>query len=268
MSRSLILAAAVVLMFPLAANAHKVWLLPSATVVSGSEPLVTVDAAISNDLFYFNHHALQLDALVITAPDGSHVEAENKASGKYRSVFDVPVPQKGTYKIAVARKGAFASWEENGERKRWRGKAEDIAANIPAGAANVQVNESISRIETFVTNGSPTTRVFETEGKGIELVPVTHPNDLFSGEKAKFRFLVDGKPLAGLKIEIVRGGTRYRDSQDELHVETDANGEIEVSLAEPGMYWLETTTSDNKTTVAQAGRRTLSYVATLEVLPK
>ena len=48
------------------AQAHRQWMLPSATSLSGTESWVTVDAAISNDLFYFEHHPLQLDNLVVT----------------------------------------------------------------------------------------------------------------------------------------------------------------------------------------------------------
>ena len=53
---------------PLAAHAHHQWLLPSATVLSGNDPWVTVDAAVSNDLFYFEHVPLRLDNLVVGGP--------------------------------------------------------------------------------------------------------------------------------------------------------------------------------------------------------
>ncbi|WP_258079450.1 DUF4198 domain-containing protein, partial [Xanthomonas arboricola] len=43
------------------------------------------------------------------------------------------------------------------------------------------VSQSFNRVETFVTRGAPTTTVFKPAGKGIELVPVTHPNDLVAG---------------------------------------------------------------------------------------
>ena len=68
----LMLAAGVALMLAAAsaAQAHNVWLLPSSTVLSKSE-WITVDAAVSNDLFFFNHVPLGLDNLVVTAPDGS-----------------------------------------------------------------------------------------------------------------------------------------------------------------------------------------------------
>ena len=45
---------------PLGAQAHRVWMLPSATVLSGDDVWVTVDAAVSNDLFYFEHFPLQI----------------------------------------------------------------------------------------------------------------------------------------------------------------------------------------------------------------
>ena len=259
---------ALVLAFPLVAQAHKAWLLPSQTTFSGNDSLVTVDAAISNDLFYFNHHAMALDNLEVTGPDGKAIEAENKAKLRYRSVFDVALPQQGTYRIAVRNGGLFASWEQNGERQRFRGTAEDFKTKVPADAQNLTVSESLGRNETFVTNGAPTKKALEPSNKGIELVPITHPNDLYAGGEGRFRFLIDGQPAAGLKVEIVRGATRYRDSLDEIEVTTDDKGEISVKWSEPGMYWMETTTTDDKTSTPLAKQRRLSYTATVEVLPQ
>ncbi|MFT4251420.1 MAG: DUF4198 domain-containing protein, partial [Caulobacter sp.] len=53
---------------PLAAHAHRGWLVPSATVLSGDGAWVTVDAAVSNELFYPDHRPMRLDAVVITTP--------------------------------------------------------------------------------------------------------------------------------------------------------------------------------------------------------
>src|SRR5690606_27864212 len=120
---------------PLTAHAHKAWLLPSATVVSGDTPWVSVDGAISNNLYYPDHFPMRLESLVITAPDGSRVAAQNPHTGKYRSVFDVELGQSGTYRIATVNAGLFASWEENGQPKRWRGSAEAFDKEVPKEAA-------------------------------------------------------------------------------------------------------------------------------------
>lgn len=268
MKRSLTLALAIASVFPLSALAHKTWLLPSQTVIAGNSPWITVDAAVSNDLFYFNHVPLRTEGLVITAPDGSRVEAQNLATGKYRTVFDVELKQPGTYRIATVNSGLFGSWEENGKPKRWRGTPATFATEVPKDAKNLQVSQSLGRVETFVTNGSPNDTALKTTGQGLELVPITHPNDLFAGEQAKFKLLLDGKPAVGLEFEITRGGTRYRNAQEEIKVTTDANGEFSVTWPEAGMYWMETATQDAKTSLPQAKQRRLSYVATLEVLPQ
>ena len=268
MKRTLTLSLALAALLPLSAMAHKAWLMPSETVLAGADSWVTVDAAVSNDLFYFNHNPLPLERLAITAPDGSKVEAQNGAAGKYRSVFDVELKQAGTYRIAMVNAGLSASWEEDGKPKRWRGTVEKFAAEVPQDAKDLKVSQSVGRVETFVTNGAPNHTALKPTGEGIELVPVTHPNDLFAGEEAKFKLQIDGKPAAGLELEIVRGGTRYRNAQDEIKVKTDADGAFSVTWPEAGMYWLETTTEDDKTSLPQAKQRRLSYVATLEVLPQ
>jgi uncharacterized GH25 family protein len=267
MKRIALVGLSLVSLLPLAGHAHKAWLLPSATV-STVDQWITVDAAVSNDLFYFNHVPLRTDGLVITAPDGSVAKPENQATGKYRTTFDLHLAKNGTYKLANVNRGLFANYDEDGKPKRWRGTAATFATEVPANAKNLRVSESAGRVETFVTAGKPTTEALRPTNVGIELVPVTHPNDLYAGEAAKFRFVVDGKPAAGLDVEIVSGGTRYRDRQNEIKLKTDANGELNVTWPQPGMYWLETTLADNKTSVKQAKERRLSYVATFEVLPQ
>jgi len=256
------------LLLPLAAQAHKMWMVPSATVISGDDAWVTVDAAVSNDLYYPDHFPAQLDQLVITAPDGSRVKPENAATGKYRSTFDLAVPQKGTYRLALVNQGLFANYELDGQKKRWRGKPDELKGAIPANAKNVQVSEMASRVETFVTQGAPGGGALKPTGKGLELVPVSQPNDLMSGEKATFQLLLDGKPAPGVKVVAINGATRYRNAQDEMSTTTDKDGRFGFTWPAAGMYWVNASTEDGHTSVKEAKRRRLAYTATLEVLPQ
>ncbi|WP_434034347.1 DUF4198 domain-containing protein [Cupriavidus sp. a3] len=253
---------------PLAAHAHRQWLLPSATVLSGNDSWVTVDAAVSNDLFYFEHVPLRLDNLQVTAPDGSAVKAENAATGKYRSTFDVHLTQPGTYRVAVVNQGLFASYKVDGQAKRWRGSAENFAREVPANAQELTVTQAEGRVESFVTAGKPSDKGLRTTGRGLELAPITHPNDLVAGDTASFRLLLDGKPAANLKVEVVPGGIRYRDKLQELSVTTDADGKFSVKWPAPGMYWMEAEVRDDKATFKQAKSRRATYAVTVEVLPQ
>lgn len=280
-------AAVLAVLLPLTAQAHKAFFVPSSTVLTESDHKITVDAAVSNDLFYFNHAPMRLDDLQITAPDGSAVTPENPTTGAFRSVFDVPLMQAGTYKIASVSNGMFANWQgEDGKPRRWRGSADAFKTEVPANAKNLRVTEMANRVETFVTVGKPSVGVFKTTGVGLELVPVTHPNDLFSGEKATFKLLLDGKPAAALDVTAIPGNTRYRDQQDEIHATTGADGTFEITWPQPGMYWLnaslgggregpgdkgadekEQKPSKKKAATPAPRPRRVGYSATLEVLP-
>jgi uncharacterized GH25 family protein len=256
------------LSLPFGAQAHKMWMVPSATVLSSDDAWVTVDAAISNDLYYPDHFPAQLDTLVITAPDGSTVKPENASTGKYRSTFDLPLPKKGTYRLALVNRSLMAAYELNGEKKRWRGSAADFHKAIPAGAKDIQVSESNTRVETYVTQGTPSTDALKSSNMGLELVPVTHPNDLVAGEAARFRLLVDGEPAAGLKVVAIPGATRYRNGQDEIDTTTDKHGNFSFTWPKAGMYWINASTQDDKTGIKEAKQRRLAYTATMEVMPQ
>jgi uncharacterized GH25 family protein len=227
---------AAALALPMTASAHRGWIAPSATVLSG-DVWVTFDAAISNELFYPDHNPMRLDGLIVTAPDGSVDKIQNGATGKYRSTFDVALSKPGTWKIGSASQSVMASYTENGEVKRFRGSPEDFAKQVPAGAADLKTVKSFNRNEVFVTRDKPTTEVFKPTGKGLELVPVTHPNDLVAGEAASFKFLLDGKPAADLEVTIAEGGSRYSPRPD-MKVKTGADGVLKFTLPEAGMYWI------------------------------
>jgi uncharacterized GH25 family protein len=137
---------------------------------------------------------------------------------------------------------------------------------IPANATDLNLTESQSRNEFFVTAGSPTDTVLRPTNKGLEMVPVTHPTDLVSNEPGKFRFLLDGKPAAGLKVTVIPGGQRYRDGEQAQELTTDAEGAITVNWPLAGFYWMNASLSDDKPSAAKATRRRTSYTATLEVV--
>jgi len=277
-------ALALAICLPLSAQAHRAWMLPSATVLSGEDPWITVDAAVSNDLFYFEHFPLRLQGignldqsaagmrprpaaqLQVIAPDGTPVQPENGSIGRYRSTFDVHLTQKGTYKLAIVNSGLLARWKENGETRRWMGNAEAFAKEVPAKAEDLSVSQTSNRMEVFATLGAPTKTVLETTGQGLELAPVTHPNDLYAGEAAEFVFLLDGKPAADVEISVIPGGNRYRDELGEIKATTDAAGKVSITWPEAGMYWLEAELTTDKGVSKPASQRRASYSATLEVL--
>ena len=259
------LVAATLALAALSAQAHDLWFKPSSTVLSKSD-WVTIDAAVSNDVFFFNHRPLGLENVKVTGPNGEAVEMKNAHKGELRSVFDFKPEKPGTYRVTMLMNGVMGGYKDaNGQPKRVRGSAEEIAKQIPVDAKEVHITENVRRMETFVSVGKPSALVLT--GKGLELKPVTHPNDLVASEEATFEFQLDGKPAADLDVELVADGIRYRDGVEPIKLKTDANGVLKVKFPRAGLFWLSAGAKDNKTTVAKATERRLGYVATLEVLP-
>ena len=263
----------------LSAHARRPWLLPSATLVEGAAPVVSVDAAISEDLFEFDSFPLMLDALRVTAPDGSAVATDARTEAKRRVTFDVKLAQKGTYRIAGVTDTAMASWKVGGETKRWRGAPAALAKEVPADAQDLQVSRQLARAETFVTNETPGALPASVAGDGLELLPLSNPTDLSVGDATRFRMLLDGKPYAGADVTVIRGGNRYRYKMGEIALKTDAAGEFSVAWPEAGRYWLGVNHGGRPPggpgaapaasgSAPSGGARRESYSATFEVLPK
>jgi uncharacterized GH25 family protein len=299
---ALIAAAAVAAALSTPAMAHRQWLLPSTTTLAGTSEYVTVDAAVSNDLFYADHVAIDPAQVKVWAPDGSEGQIENPAKGRYRGTFDVKIDKPGTWVIGMERSGVGGTFKVGAETWRvgmMRGrpmgapgaggpgaprpagappaggpggpggapmKSVATVAEIPANATDVKLTENVSRNMIFVTADAPTKTAFAPKGKGLEFDPITHPSELVQDEEAQFRFLVDGKPAAGVKVTVVPGGKKYRSAEEAQELTTGADGVLKVNWPVAGMYWLNATLSDNKPGEPRASERRMSFTTTLEVV--
>lgn len=300
-TRHFLIASALIATLAAPAAAHRQWLLPSQTVLSTTGQMVTVDAASSTNPFLADHNAMPADSIQVWAPDGSMGKVENAARGRYRSTFDVAIDKPGTWKIGSAASMMSGTFKLNGEdwavgRRRGPPPAPGTAASagspppmapgagapgrpqvdpsrmvatvaeIPAGASDFDLTETVRSNQFFVTAGAPTDTVFQPTGKALEMVPVTHPSELVSDEPGKFRFLIDGKPAAGITVEVVPGGQRFRDAEHAQELTTDAEGVATVSWPIAGFYWLSAEAEDAKASDSRAAKRRMAYVATFEVL--
>lgn len=307
MSRAMaLMVGASALTLPHAAQAHRQWLLPIATTFSDEDPWASVDAAVSNDLFFPDHFPMQLAQIKVTAPDGTPGTIEHGVTGRYRSTFDVHLTKPGTWRIGTEGVNVMGSFKVDGVEKRvgrrpgpppgmmvpgaapggagrgpggeMRGpggeargpggpQVETVALDaIPANATDLKLTESISRNEIFVTRGATSTDIFKPTGKGLEFAPITHPDDLVANEPGKFRFLIDGQPAKGLKLTVIPGGKRYRNAEGGFEVLTDADGVATVKWPGAGMYWMTVSASDAKPSTPRATERRMTYTATVEVM--
>ncbi len=77
-------------------HAHRVWLKPSTTAVSGDSEWITFDAAVANGIFHPDHFAYPVERLTAVSPTGEPVALQNQQKLRYRSVFDIELTESGT----------------------------------------------------------------------------------------------------------------------------------------------------------------------------
>jgi len=251
------------------AYAHRQWLLPSSTVLSSQNEWITVDAAVSNDLFFANYVALPAEGYRVLTPTGDSIEPTDINRGKIRTTFDVLIEEEGTYRIQSVRDLFFARWMENDEPQRWRGSEAALVASGILTKPEVSVGRNRGIVETIVTSGNPSEAVFALQGEGLEFIPLSHPNDLYAEESVRFGFAFNGEPIEDLLVMIVRGDDRFRDEPGMVELTTDAEGVVELVFDIPGRYWLNTTTRRSGGDLQGVPLDlSYSYTLTFEVLPQ
>lgn len=254
------------------ASAHRPWMVPTSTLVEKDDAWVTIDGAVSDGLFDVDHVPLRMNGLTVTAPDGKTAPAPESVMGKMRSSVDIRLPQDGTYRIALVSNNVMGSYKLGNETKRFRGSEADFAKQVPAGASEVRKTITNQRIETFVSARKTSEGALKPTNVGLEMVPLTHPNDLRAGETMRVRFLLDGKPLPNLGFSMVPGGVRYRGTVGEIRHTTDARGEASFTLPAPNMYWVNAVYPPAPAKGAPPPdapeTRRYAYTASLEILPE
>ena len=285
MKRILLAATAMIVASP--ALAHNPWIKPTATTVAGEDGWVGFDAGASTDVFVADHAPMRLEMIKARAPDGSDAPLENAVQARYRSTFDVHLTKQGTWRIGMESLGVTGSYVLDGKSYRVGGRAgprpgapgaggpqpnPDVIFvpggpdfTPPPGATGVKLTLAGMRNETFVTLGKPSDVVLS--GKGLEMQPITQPADLVADEPGKFRFLLDGKPVAGIEVEAVPDGRRFRDDPGAITTKTGPDGVAVVAWRGPGLYWVHATYADEASPRPGIGGRRFQYAATLEVTP-
>ena len=74
----------------------------------------------------------------------------------------------------------------------------------------------------------------ERTGQAFEIVPLVNPNRVEPGGTLRLSVLLDGEPLAGVKVT----GARASGSPRELSTSTDERGEAAVTVTVPGRWYV------------------------------
>lgn len=225
------------LLLAASASAHTPYLAPN-TFAPQPGQTVTLDAAFA-ETFFVPEAAFDQSHFSITGPDGRDVEPARMQALDTRTVLEHTLgKQPGTYRVSSGlRVGAqFRTWELDGKRQTVR----DPNVAMPKGATLIASFQSRTLAETYLSVGKPDRRALAPRNRGLELVPVTHPNDLYVGESFAFTVQYDGVPLAGQTVDISEAVWTSDRKPTQVSVTTDAAGRATLKLDRAGT-WLALT---------------------------
>jgi len=236
----------------LTAQAHTPYLVPNLVHASNRRPIISLEVSATHN-FFIPDGAFVDSTFSVTRPNGSVYTIPE--SDIHKLIVRVTVEHQikvaegedpaGTYRVVSGpRVGAPSrTWEVNGEVKRIRPNEE-----IPEGAVLKSHTQTISTMETYVTVGAarvaegqparpkPGTKALEATGKGLEIVTVSHPNELIVGDNFVFRVQLDGKPLANHKFNVVYSNMDLSGESSTVSLTTDSEGTVSYALEKAGVY--------------------------------
>ncbi len=269
--------------------AHGRWILPSQFVFSGEEPeYVAVDMSISNEVFHpdYSIGGDRPDVkqsgqqtkekkpdefqLRVTTPDGRRGGPVPLVDLVRKSSAAVLLDQSGTYRLSVEHQPMYFTWYElpNGEKSRAWGAPSVTRKRLPKSASNIVGTKLVNRVEAFVTRNQPNNAALKTPADGLALALLTHPAELFVGERARFALLMDGEPVAAkTAVKLTRNDTRYRNQRAAIELLTDKDGAFTVEFSESGVYLLEAELEQASSEKGIASE-TYALFVTLEVQPE
>lgn len=247
--------------------AHSRWVLPTHFNLSAEKgEWIMVDITASNETFNVDK-AMGADLVQIIAPDGKTTRPSSTYKGHRKSVADYFIESSGTYKITNNNKPAYMTTYKVGEERNrlWANKAE-LAGKLPNNAKEIKTSYRFARIESYVTMNAPTDN-FASDGKLLELIPVTHPSDIAENENVTFKFLFNGIAQRNVAVEVIADGARYRNDPQILKLTSDDKGEIKFTPKSAGRYLLiaeyEENTKDASLSDIQGGSVFLTFEAQL-----
>lgn len=218
--------------------------------------VVTVEAAMAEEatLFVPDFTIRGSGDYAVTDPAGATKKIEGVTTLKELAIFEAPTPADGTYRITSGERagragklakidGVWRNVRPGPSPKPPEGAAPPangpIAEDqIPAGA-EVMTTQAYLKADVYVSRGAPTATALKPTGQGLEIAPITHPNEAFAGEAFKFRLLVDGQPLANAPFTVSKAREGYEPQRFTTGGAAGADGAASVTLAKPGVYVIQ-----------------------------
>jgi len=215
---------ALVLLLPLTAEAHMLWLLPDQDAPNVNQP-VQVEIGWGHKFPKDEEiKADRLGSIKAVGPDGQEVPLKKISTILYEFVPS----KKGVYLIAAQVAPGFLTKTPNGFKLQNKKGVPDATTCFHFDMAT----------KTLVNVGRQRQGFDRLSQSTLEIVPLKNPATVKRGAGLPVKVMFQGKPLAGVEVKVTHEAMPDPKKPVVSLGKTDAKGEILVKLDKPGRWLL------------------------------
>lgn len=249
--------------------AHQPYVAPNSYITNNTQ--IPVLAGFAEDALHAEH-ALKENNFTITDPTQKTSTIQPTSTLKSATVFDLALPQDGTYQI---RSQVSYPLEYALHEKQWKlffdttpekaGALKDRDYVIPADFEQNKTPtlENITRewtIQSYVTK-KKSTPISQTTESPLNVNFSVHPNEIKTNTPIKINVQKDKKPLKDAQISVL---TQGQEEDKAIKAETNAQGLANLSFPKSGEYLI---TVHEKKDPSQKPEKELYTITTVYVQP-
>lgn len=242
---------------PAPALAHTAYLLPS-LFSANQEDRVTIESSFAEH-FFKPELAVDSNDWHVLLPDGTRAAPVNVAKLRQVVVLEADIKQEGTYRFTTGVRHG-----RTGKLALVNGKWEPVRGEAPAGA-QIRTTQTETVSDVYVTKKGPTRAPVDARIGRLALHPITHPADVALGTRFDLEVLFDGKPLAGTKLELDRGGQDYDATSGHREVTTGPDGRVSLTFDKAGAYVIMARHRADAPAGSETAERSYTTALTFEV---
>lgn len=221
------------------ADAHVPFLKPNQFTVTHNR--LHVESAFTEYPFQADF-AMDSPHFSLLLPDGKQNPITPIAKTRAAVYLEPVLPMEGTYRVSTGvRKGPAYHAVETKEGKLYFSNDMDRVSGVRTSM------QYFSRADVYLTKGTASYQPIPVN-KGVEILPLSAPNDLVLGQEIRLRVLRDGKPAKNARVVNVHEGEHYAllrstdlydvENKREGHLYTNDAGELTFRPTQAGMYFL------------------------------
>jgi hypothetical protein len=232
------------------AHAHEPYVAPLGYLTANTQ--IPVIASYAEEALNAEH-ALKQASLTVIQPDQSNIQIQPASTSKSATVFDLALPQSGTYQLSSKASFPLKYVQHNKEWKMLFDVPADKAGNIsereyvvPSDFKKVPVPVSINRewsIQSFVSKDKAS--AFQNKiDSAIQVEFKTHPNDITAQQPVQILIKKSGQSLKDAELLIRAQGQTDKQA---VKIPVAADGSATLTFPYSGQYLVEVSEAFNKT---------------------